>query len=174
LTTLLDAYGRLRNAPPLVLIGYDTPESPKSFPAGVIVLRNATHATVMAAWERAAFGVMPSLWPDPSPGVVREGMSKGKAIIGTAIGGTTEMITDGQTGLLVPPGDVSAMATAMQQLVDNPALCRQLGTAASAYATRFMAQVSVPQFEQLYLRTLNRTTRAADQPQQAYAEHYHL
>lgn len=156
LTTLLDAYAQLRKAPPLVLIGYDAPDSPKQFPAGVTVVRNAAHPTVMAAWERAAFGVMPSLWPDPSPGVVREGMSKGKAIIGTNIGGTPEMITDGETGLLVPPGDPTALATAMQSLIDDPTRCAAIGTAARHYAAVFMAQVSVPRFEALYQRVLKR------------------
>jgi glycosyltransferase involved in cell wall biosynthesis len=156
LSTLLEAYTQLTAAPPLVLIGYDTPDSPKSFPTGVTVLRNAAHATVMAAWERARFGVMPSLWPDPSPGVVREGMYKGKALIATNIGGTPEMISDGQTGLLVPPGDVAALAQAMQTLIDQPQRCAAMGQAAQHYAARFMAEVSVPQFEQLYQQLLGR------------------
>ena len=149
LTTLLDAYTRLTEAPPLVLIGYDAPDSPKRFPAGVTVLRNASHATVMAAWTRACFGVTPSLWPDPSPGVVREAMVKGKAIVATAIGGTPEMIVDGETGLLVPPGDV--------------------GEAAQRYASAFMAAVSVPQFEQLYQQVLNQATVTTVQWQGDYA-----
>lgn len=169
LNTLLTAYARLNGAPPLVLIGYDAPDSPKHFPAGVTVLRNAAHATVMAAWERAAFGVMPSLWPDPSPGVVREGMFKGKAIVATNIGGTPEMIVDGQTGLLVPPGDVLALAQAMQRLIDETALCAQLGQAAQAYAAAFMAAVSVPQFEQLYQQVLNQATVTTVQWQDTYA-----
>jgi glycosyltransferase involved in cell wall biosynthesis len=155
LSTLLAAYQQLRNAPPLVLVGYETPDTPKSFPAGVMVLRNAPHANVMAAWERAAFGVMPSLWPDPSPGVVREAMSKGKAVVGTAIGGASEMIEDGKTGFLVPPGDAALMASAMQQLIDDPALCRAFGRAAQTSAEQFMASVSVPRFEQLYQRLIH-------------------
>lgn len=169
LSTLLDAYTRLKDAPPLVLIGYDTPDSPKSFPAGVTVLRNAAHATVMAAWEHARFGVMPSLWPDPSPGVVREGMYKGKAMIATNIGGTPEMILDGQTGLLVPPGDVAALAQAMQTLIDQPQRCTEMGQAAQLYAARFMAEVSVPQFEQLYRRVLQQNSAAPVELQREYA-----
>lgn len=169
LTTLLDAYARLTGAPPLVLIGYDAPDSPKLFPDGVTVLRNASHATVMAAWERAAFGVMPSLWPDPSPGVVREGMAKGKAIVATNIGGTPEMIVHERTGLLVPPGDAPALAQAMQRLIDEPTLCAQLGKAAQAYADAFMAAVSVPQFEELYRQVLNQATVTTVQLQGDYA-----
>ncbi|MEZ4673798.1 MAG: glycosyltransferase family 4 protein [Caldilineaceae bacterium] len=162
LTTLLDAYQLLHNAPPLVLIGYDTPDSPRHFPEGVTVLRNASHATVMAAWERAAFGVMPSLWPDPSPGVVREGMSKGKAIIGTNIGGTPEMFEGGKNGMLVPPDDAAAMAKAMQRLIDDPVHCRELGEAAQRYAANFMAEVSVPRFEELYQRAIRYNATAGN------------
>lgn len=169
LSTLLAAYAQLNAAPPLVLIGYDAPDSPRSFPAGVTVLRNATHATVMAAWERASFGVMPSLWPDPSPGVVREGMVKGKAVVATNIGGTPEMIVDGQTGLLVPAGDAPALAQAMQRLIDDPALCRRLGNAAQVYAAAFMAAVSVPQFEGLYQQLLNQPTVTTVHWQDTYA-----
>lgn len=161
LHTLLDAYQQLRNAPPLVLVGYEAADTPKTFPAGVTVLRNAPHANVMAAWERAAFGVMPSLWPDPSPGVVREAMSKGKAVVGTDIGGTGEMIQNGKTGFLVPPGDAALMASAMQQLIDDPALCRAFGRAAQASAEQFMATVSVPRFEQLYQRLISGTAQSS-------------
>ena len=164
-TTLLDAYAQLAqaplaNLPPLVLIGYVAPDSPTEFPDGVTVIRDASHPTVMAAWERAAFGVMPSLWPDPSPGVVREGMSKGKAMIGTNLGGTPEMIVDGRNGLLVPPDDVSALAAAMQRLIEEPARCAQMGETAQRDAEVFLAKVSVPRFEQLYQRVLKRTTTA--------------
>ncbi|MEZ4861443.1 MAG: glycosyltransferase family 4 protein [Caldilineaceae bacterium] len=169
LSTLLEAYQQLATPLPLVLIGYDSPDSPKEFPNGVTVLRNASHATVMAAWARAAFGVMPSLWPDPSPGVVREAMSQGKAVVATNIGGTPEMLVDGQTGLLVPPGDADALAKAMQRLIDHPALTEQIGQAAQAYAVRFMAEVSVPRFEQLYARVLKRSTIATVNLQSEYA-----
>ncbi|MEZ4727320.1 MAG: glycosyltransferase family 4 protein [Caldilineaceae bacterium] len=170
LATLLEAYARLRAAPPLVLIGYDTADSPAAFPTGVTVLRNATHATVMAAWKRSAFGVMPSVWPDPSPGVVREAMVQGKAMIATAIGGTPEMIVDGQTGLLVPPGDVPALTQAMQGLTDNPQRCAAIGQAAQVYAAHFMAEVSVPQFEQLYWQVLHKQAGVVNGPvQQDYA-----
>jgi len=110
---LLAAYARLENPPPLVLIGSVWPETPKSFPPSVTVLHNVPHHVVMAAWERSLFGVAPSVWPDPLPGVVREGMSKGIAMIASNIGGNTDMISDGATGRLVPPGDAAALAEAL-------------------------------------------------------------
>jgi len=163
INTLLDAYTQLSKTqltdlPPLVLIGYVAPDGPTEFPVGVTVIRDASHSTVMAAWERACFGVMPSLWPDPSPGVVREGMSKGRTMIGTNIGGTPEMIVDGHNGLLVPPDDINALADAMRQLIVDPAACARMGDVARQDAEAFMAKISVPRFEQLYQRAIHNST----------------
>jgi glycosyltransferase involved in cell wall biosynthesis len=77
-------------------------------------------------------------------------MSTGKAVIGTSIGGTTEMIVHGETGLLVPPNDVDALAKAMQRLIDDVELRDQLGQAAQEQAKQFTAAANVPRFEQLY------------------------
>jgi glycosyltransferase involved in cell wall biosynthesis len=147
---LLAAYARLESSPPLVLIGSVWPETPKQFPPGVTVLHNVPHHVVMAAWERSLFGVAPSVWPDPLPGVVREGMSKGKAMIASNIGGNTDMISDGETGLLVPPGDVDALAAAMRRLADDPALRARLGQAGQTSARQYAAGLVLPRFEAIY------------------------
>ena len=109
----------------------------------------------MAAWEGALFGVIPSLWPEPLGSVVYEGMSRGKAMIGTTPGGHTDMIVDGVTGLLVPPGNVDALRTAMHTLLDDPQLCVRFGQAGRARARLFTAEVNVPRFEQLYRQLID-------------------
>lgn len=147
---LLKAYKQLTMPPPLVLIGSIWPDTPKEFLAGVIVLYNVPHPVVMAAWERCLFGVAPSVWPDPLPGVVREAMSKGKAVIGTAVGGIVDMIAGGETGLLVPPGDVDALAEAMRKLIEDPEMRERLGRAGQEDVKRFGADRVVPRFEKLY------------------------
>jgi len=160
---LLVAYSQLIAPPPLVLIGYTTRDMPKSYPRGAVVLLDVPHASVMQAWEHCLFGVMPSVWPDPSPGVVREAFSKGKAVIGTSLGGTPEMIIDGETGLLVQAGDVSRLASAMQRLIDDSALREKLGQAALRKANRYRAEIIVPQFERLYQRLIETTRQQASQ-----------
>ncbi len=147
---LLDAYEQLNDPPPLVLIGTLERDSPTRFPAGVCVLKNLPHPAVMEAWQRSLFGVIPSLWPEPLGSVVYEGMSKGKAMIGTTPGGHTDMIVPGRTGLLVPAGDVAALAAAMQKLIDDPRLCQQFGQAGLERAAAYMAGAAVPRFEELY------------------------
>src|SRR4051812_24344236 len=78
---LLRAYESLREAhpgttPPLVLIGTPVAGAPLDVSDGVTLLESVPHAVVMAAWERSLFGVAPSVWPDPLPGVVREPMTR--------------------------------------------------------------------------------------------------
>ena len=167
---LLDAYEQLADAPPLVLIGTWESDSPDRLPPGVQVLPNLPHNAVMAAWEGALFGVIPSLWPEPLGSVVYEGMSRGKAMIGTTPGGHTDMIVDGGTGLLVPPGDVDALRAAMQTLLDDPDLCMRFGYAGRARARLFTAEVNVPRFEQLY-RQLVDAKRTRQKPNDADAKH---
>ncbi|HZQ10367.1 MAG TPA: glycosyltransferase family 4 protein, partial [Anaerolineae bacterium] len=84
-----------------------------------------------------------------------EGMSRGKAVIGTTPGGHTDMIVNGETGLLVPQGDVEALTQAMRELLDNPALRERLGRAACERAMLFTADVVIPRFELLYQQLVN-------------------
>ena len=151
---LLAAYSALAHPPPLVLIGTPWPDTPTTFPPGVTVIRNAPHAAVMAAWERALFGIAPSIWPDPLPGVVREGMIAGRPVIGSRIGGIVDLITDEEDGLLVPPGNPTALAQAMQRLLDDDALRTRLGEAARISAGRFDGPTITSRFEGLYQRLI--------------------
>jgi glycosyltransferase involved in cell wall biosynthesis len=166
---LLAAYARLASPPPLVLIGTLDHDSPQEYPPGVIVLQNFPHDAVMDAWERSLFGVTPSLWAEPLGSVVYEGMSRGKAVIGTTPGGHADMIINGETGLLVPAGDIDALTEAMQSLLTHPEWREQLGRAARERARLFTASVVIPQFENLYQRVIDssagRTRRRHEQGQ---------
>jgi glycosyltransferase involved in cell wall biosynthesis len=150
LNQLLAAYMRLGSPVPLVLIGTIEQDTPRNFPPGVLLLDSYPHVAVMAAWERCLFGVLPSLWPEPLGSVVYEGMSRGKAVIGTAPSGHSDMIVHGETGLLVPPGDVQALTDAMKMLIENPELREQYGRAGRVRSREFTAQAVIPRFEQLY------------------------
>jgi L-malate glycosyltransferase len=94
--------------------------------------------------------VVPSVWPDPLPGVVKEAMSQGKAVVGSAMGGIIDMIDHERTGLLVEPGDVDGLARAMARLSTDAVLRERLGQAAQARIDDFAQERVVPQFEHLY------------------------
>ena len=59
-----------------------------------------------------------------------EAMSYGKPVIGCGVGGVPEVIIDGQTGILVPPGDPARLSSAIVGLLSSPATCQKMGEAA--------------------------------------------
>lgn len=72
--------------------------------------------------------VLPSHW-EGMPIAVLEAMAAGLPVVATAVGGTTEVVVPGETGLLVPPADPTALAQAMVTLLTDPALCHRFGLA---------------------------------------------
>jgi glycosyltransferase involved in cell wall biosynthesis len=74
--------------------------------------------------------VVPSVWQDAFPLGVLEPMAAGKPVIATMVGGIPEMIEDGVTGILVPPANDRALASALTRLLTNPELAAKLGVAA--------------------------------------------
>ncbi|MCZ7450149.1 glycosyltransferase family 4 protein [Agrobacterium rhizogenes] len=68
-----------------------------------------------------------SIVAEPFGRVVVEAMMCGRPVVATRGGGVTEIIRDGETGLLVPPGDASALAAALGAILSDPALAQRLG-----------------------------------------------
>ncbi len=150
LDQLFAAYRGLEAPPPLVLIGTRAPDTPATFPEGTVLIENVPHATVMAAWDRALFGVAPSILPEPLGNVVHEAMSRGKPVIGTVPGGHADMIDHEETGLLVPGGDVEALRGAMERMLADPDWVARMGEAARGQSERFSAEHNLPLFERFY------------------------
>ncbi|HET7458547.1 MAG TPA: glycosyltransferase [Gemmatimonadaceae bacterium] len=67
--------------------------------------------------------------PEPFGRVLVEGMLAGRPVIATAAGGALEIVRDGETGLLVPPGDADALADAVASLLANPGAMARMGGA---------------------------------------------
>lgn len=76
----------------------------------------------------AAVVALPSL-AEGLPVVLLEAMAQARPVVATAVGGTPELVVDGETGLLVPPGDADALAAALRALLDDPRRARELGEA---------------------------------------------
>jgi len=71
-----------------------------------------------------------SVAPEPFGRVIVEGMLARRPVIATRGGGAVEIVRDGETGLLVPPGDVQALVAAIRHLLEHPDLARRLAEAA--------------------------------------------
>lgn len=61
--------------------------------------------------------------------VLVEAMAMGVPVVTTAVGGTTELVHDGENGITVPPGDANAMAHAIQQIAKDPELAERFSRA---------------------------------------------
>jgi len=89
--------------------------------------------------------------PEPFGLVVVEAMLAGRAVVAAAAGGPAEIVEDGVTGLLTPPGDAEGLAAAVDRLLDDDALRARLGrTARDAARTRFSARGMASRFEDVY------------------------
>ena len=160
LPILLEAYRRLGAAPPLVLIGRRTPATPADLPANVSMFESWTHADVLHAWSRALFGLAPSIWREPCATVLMEGMSFGKPMIATRLGGNTDIIEHGRSGLLVTPEDPDDLASAMDALLADEALRLHLADGARKRIPLFRASGVVSQIERVYGDVLAQTSAA--------------
>jgi glycosyltransferase involved in cell wall biosynthesis len=75
-----------------------------------------------------------SIAAEPFGRVILEGMLAGRPVIATGAGGAREIVEDGVTGILVPPGDPSALAEAVHRLLAAPDRRRAMGSAARTRA----------------------------------------
>ncbi len=84
---------------------------------------------------------------------ILEAMCFGCPSVSTRVGGIPEVVEDNRSALLVPSGDVEALASALEALIHDEARRRVLGRAAQARARElFSAEIIVPRYEALYRR----------------------
>lgn len=82
---------------------------------------------------------------------ILEAMAAGLPVVATHVGGADEMVMDGVTGLLVPPGSDEPLATALRRLCDDRGLAADLGRAGRARVEReFDLVKTVQKYERLY------------------------
>jgi glycosyltransferase involved in cell wall biosynthesis len=109
---------------------------------------NATAKAQLLA--QAAIYVLPS-YAEGLPMSVLEAMSTGLVVVATQVGGIPEAVTNGIEGWLVPPGDVDALAQALDSLLSNADVRRRMGMAGRTKAeTVFSSKLVIPLIEKLY------------------------
>ncbi|MEA2684642.1 MAG: hypothetical protein QOK05_2970 [Chloroflexota bacterium] len=105
---------------------------------------------VDAVLDRTDILVHASVGIEPFGLVVAEGMAAGLAVVATDVGGPSEIIEDGVSGVLFRTGDPEDLARVMRLLADQPELRARLGTGARAAARRFAPEVIAREVNDLY------------------------
>ena len=167
LDILMDAFARLAGPGAdvrLVVAGRGTPERQRELAtlAGALGIADRVDipGPVSEAQKRELFGgaicvCVPSRYEGWGIAAVEAGAA-GKAVIGSDIPGLTDAVRRDQTGLLVPPGDVDALAEAMERLIRDPALRRTLGEEGRRWARRFTWDRVAQEQERVYEQALGR------------------
>jgi len=161
---LLRAYAGLTNAPPLVIIGHQTPDWSRvssACPDNVFVLKDWPRYAVLEAWKRCMIGLVPSVWSEPFGLVALEAMSAGRPVIASRTGGLVDIVADGETGFLVQPGDPLALQQAMNRLLADSDLRSRMGQAALYRFSEFQVGALVTRFEQVYQNELQQKAKSA-------------
>jgi glycosyltransferase involved in cell wall biosynthesis len=130
---LLRAFARVEVKHPiwLAIVGDGTEREPLLALAKKLGI---AHRVFWAGQRHQAFKLLPAfdLFVQPSrhegmPNAVLEAMASALPIVATAVGGTSEAVVDGESGLLVPAGDLESMASAITRLLDDAELRHRMG-----------------------------------------------
>jgi glycosyltransferase involved in cell wall biosynthesis len=95
-------------------------------------------AELAARMRRACVFVLPSV-SEGLGRVVVEAMATGTPVIGSDVGGIPDMVKDGVTGFLVPPGDERVLTSKIRWVLEYPDKAREMGHHARAFAERFFS-----------------------------------
>lgn len=109
---------------------------------------------VMASFDLLA---LPSVTREASSTVLKQAASLSKPVVATDVGGTREVVEDGVTGIIVPTGDVAALADAILKLLRNPQRAAEMGSAGRVRVlNHFAAHAIAGKTEALYRKLLTK------------------
>lgn len=160
---LLEAFAAIAPDMPdvyLVLVG-DGPERERL--KKLAMARHISHRVVFAGFQEdvasilraVEFLVIPSL-TEGLPVVVLEAFACGRPVVATAVGGVPEVVRDGETGLLVPSGDLAGLSRAIRILLSDPTALERMGAVCHSWVReRFGIQRYVAEFADLFRQVAN-------------------
>jgi glycosyltransferase involved in cell wall biosynthesis len=92
---------------------------------------------LLECYHRSTVVVIPSICPENFPTVALEALGIGRALVATHAGGLPELVTDGENGFLVPPGDAPTLARAISRILDDPDLAARMGEASARRSAEY-------------------------------------
>ncbi|MEX1255497.1 MAG: glycosyltransferase family 4 protein [Dehalococcoidia bacterium] len=130
----------------------------------VTFLERLSTRDLVEQYNRAQVLVSPSLYEGFGLPAA-EAMACGTAVVTTTAGALSEIVEDGISGVLVPPGDVEALAGAIRTLIEDPERCRTMGAAGARRAReRFSWERTAEETIALYEEVLGRSIEPAPPP----------
>ena len=85
-------------------------------------------------YARSSAFVLPSFYGEGLPRSIMEAMAMGRAVVTTTAPGCRDSVTDGVSGIIIPPNDVQALTAALRRFLEDPLLAARLGDAAASEA----------------------------------------
>ena len=134
----------------VVLVGPPDPDNPASIPERQLSDWDASgdvawwgeRSDIAEIWAKGQIAVLPS-HREGLPKSLLEAAACGRPMVAADVSGCREIVRDGVTGLLVPPGDAGALADALERLARDPGLRRRLGAAARELVEREFSEAKV-------------------------------
>jgi 2-deoxystreptamine N-acetyl-D-glucosaminyltransferase/2-deoxystreptamine glucosyltransferase len=158
--TLVEAASRMREDAEIVLVGDGPDRAAVERRAAELGLQHRVtltgfvpHAQVPSVLRHGDVLVLPSTYEELGS-VLVEGMRAGLPIVGSATGGIPEVVRDGETGVLCPPGDAAAFAAAIDGLLADPARRAAMGAAGRERARAYSWERLAPQVLAVYREAL--------------------
>jgi glycosyltransferase involved in cell wall biosynthesis len=110
---------------------------------------------LLRAYSDARVIIFPSIWQEPFGRVGIEALAMGRPVVAFDVGGVREWLTHGETGFLVPRGDVQKMAEFANLLLENDGLAREMGRRGSERARiLFDREQVVSRLEQILTKAI--------------------
>jgi glycosyltransferase involved in cell wall biosynthesis len=121
---------------------------------GAVAYRSSRYDQMPRLYEQADVVIYPSTYPEPLGIAPLEAAAAGRPVVVTRIGGLQETVEDGETGYIVPPGDLAALTNRVRGLLKDPALARRMGEAGKQRVrTLFTIDAYADQMVELYRGT---------------------
>lgn len=123
------------------------------------------HGAVYGDAKQALVGrcdvqVVPSEWAEVFGNVIVEAYAFGMPVIASCSGGMPEVIVEGQTGFLVPPGDVPALAAALEQFIHAPQLVATMSEACFVASRDYAVETITDGYLRAYAEAQDRVGHA--------------
>jgi glycosyltransferase involved in cell wall biosynthesis len=160
-STMLDAWGRLRSRIPLVIVGGGPQrdelekEAIRDNLSTIVFQGTLPHDQTLATIKGARFLVFSSEWYETFGLTMIEAFASGVPVICSRMGAMQEIVDDGRTGLHFTPGDAQDLAEKVEWAWNHPERMRQMGEEARReYESKYTAEKNYPLLMKIYQQTI--------------------